>query len=199
MMAKIEQLENNNIDETLLPSLMKLAAEKAEAVLDCIQLKTQQDFIQIRAPFESILMHSPTGRTLSIIRIKTEFCRLDLSIPDWIQNCVTQTTEEDSPERVSIRPRRTVSAIQTQSKSYIYNIGQPSASDPSLDLREWFDDHAPRHPTHHHNHPFVQACLQEEGPSDLHPEDLAILENFIVASEGRDYIDTFRRRYHFVP
>ena len=119
----------------------------------------------------------------------------------WIRPCLEETPSScHSPHPSFPKTHRAPEGlIQTTSKSYVYTLDAPTTALTSLDLREWFDDVAPPKRQRRRHHAFVEACLRETGgPPDVSADDLRLLEDFIVPSEGRDYDETFRRRFRFV-
>lgn len=127
---------------------------------------------------------------------------IEIFTPHWLRLLLGEETEEStqfqSPPRM--QPRlSSPGLIETHSKSFIYKLDIPSQSHCDVDLREWFDEDDTNRRPRRQSHPFLEACLQEEGGKEgIDEDDLAILENFIVPSEGRDYVETFRRKYGFV-
>ena len=121
-------------------------------------------------------------------------------MPVWIESALNTESSHflppsKSPPRAQPLPP---DAIETVSKSYLYSVGAPSRPQPSMDLREWFDEGSSGKRLKQDGHPYVEACLRESGNADLDDEDLRVLSDFIVPSEGRNYDETFRRHYRLV-
>ena len=192
-------MQHSDADTRFLPHLLCVAAEKVEAFLDTIEPSTDRDFIQLRAPLEAILQNT-TG-TFSLFLHFSLFSAEKPLAPVWIQPCLEDTplTSHSPLPSFPKTHRAPDGLIQTTSKSYVYTLDATTPALSSLDLREWFDDVAPRKRQRRRHHAFVEACLRETGgPSNLSADELRLLEDFIVPSEGRDYDETFRRRFRFV-
>jgi len=179
--------------------LVHLAANKLENLADFLHPKSAIDLSQLSSLADSIAKLGDQGAP-SAGNVSSG--SPDQGCPAWMNSLAEIHWDEGyigqfkTPQRPS---RLSSDLIQTTSKAYIYSRCVASLDETAPDLREFFDEDEPNKRQKKTGNAFLQACLREAGGvGDVTAEDLEVLEDFIVPTEGRDYNDTFKRRFSFV-
>eukprot|EP00210_Caulerpa_lentillifera_P001572 g1510.t1 len=170
-------------------SLLRLLAEKMETLLGKLESKTERDLYQIRCTTDVIFKATIHGED----ELK------------WITGFKESLS---SSYKVQMEAANDMELLKTTSKSCLYRIRGRSRTRTASDFREWFNEEAeddgnqPRRKkqkkkSSENYNAFLAACLRESGlaNSGVNEEDLILLEDFIVPSQGRNYDEAFQQRF----